>query len=99
ARPQPRYDRRIRDLVQRTGDVTIATALRVRTARGWLRGAPTIVVGLDVVTSLNQSSARTSLSCGNSFRSSRRSPARAGLAPHLRVASDIGRLGLSGYCS
>ena len=50
-RPQQRYDHRLRDLVQRTGDVTIATDLGVprSTARGWLGGAPTVVVCLDVV--------------------------------------------------
>ena len=51
ARPQHRYDHRLRNLVQRTGDVTIATDLGVprSTARGWLGGAPTAVVCLDVV--------------------------------------------------
>ena len=51
ARPQQRYDLRLRDLVQRTGDVTVATDLGVprSTARGWLGGAPTVVVCLDVV--------------------------------------------------
>ena len=51
ARPQQRYDHRLRDLVQRTGDVTVATDLGVprSTARGWLGGAPTVVVCLDVV--------------------------------------------------
>jgi hypothetical protein len=51
ARPQQRYDHRLRDLVQRAGDVTIATDLGVprSTARGWLGGAPAVVVGLDVV--------------------------------------------------
>jgi putative transposase len=50
ARPQQRYDHRLRDLVQRTGDVTVATRLGVprSTARGWLRAAPTVVVCLDV---------------------------------------------------
>ena len=50
ARPQQRYDHRLRNLVQRTGDVTIATDLGVprSTARGWLGGAPTVVVSLDV---------------------------------------------------
>src|ERR1700730_11017477 len=50
ARPQQRYDHRLRHLVQRTGDVTIATDLGVprSTARGWLGGAPTAVVSLDV---------------------------------------------------
>ena len=38
ARPQQRYDHRLRHLVQRTGDVTVATDLGVprSTARGWL---------------------------------------------------------------
>ena len=50
ARPQQRYDHRLRHLVQRTGDLTVATDLGVprSTARGWLRAAPTLVVGLDV---------------------------------------------------
>ena len=50
ARPQQRYDHRLRELVQRTGDLTIATDLGVprSTARGWLRTAPTVVVSLDV---------------------------------------------------
>ena len=50
SRPQQRYDHRLRDLVQRTGDLTIATDLGVprSTARGWLRATPTIVVTLEV---------------------------------------------------
>ena len=46
ARLQRRYDHRLRDLVQRTGDVTIATDLGVprSTARGWLGAAPRVVV-------------------------------------------------------
>jgi hypothetical protein len=50
ARPQQRYDHRLRDLVQRTGDVTIATDLGVprSTARGWLDKAPKVVVSRDV---------------------------------------------------
>ena len=50
SRPQQRYDYRLRDLVQRTGDMTIATDLGVprSTARGWLRATPTIVVSLEV---------------------------------------------------
>jgi hypothetical protein len=50
ARPQQRDDHRLRNLVQRTGDVTVATDLGVprSTARGWLGAAPTVVVGLDV---------------------------------------------------
>jgi hypothetical protein len=49
SRPQHRYDHRPRDLVQRPGDLTIATDLGVprSTARGWLGAAPTVVVGLD----------------------------------------------------
>ena len=49
-RSQLRYDHRLRHLVQRTGDVTVATALGVprSTARGWLGAAPTFVVGLEV---------------------------------------------------
>src|SRR5204862_7890882 len=50
ARPQQRYDHRLRNLVQRTGNVTIATDLGVprSTARGWLGNAPKVVVSLDV---------------------------------------------------
>ena len=50
SRPQQRYDHRLRDLVPRTGDPTIATDLGVprSTARGWLRATPTIVVSLEV---------------------------------------------------
>lgn len=48
--PQQRYDHRLRDLVRRTGDVTLATDLGVprSTARGWVRAAPTVIVSLDV---------------------------------------------------
>ena len=50
SRPQQRYDHRLRDLVQRTGDLTIATDLGVprSTASGWLGAAPTVVVSLEV---------------------------------------------------
>ncbi len=50
ARPQQRDDHRLRNLVRRTGDVTVATALSVlrSTARGWLGGAPRVVVCLGV---------------------------------------------------
>jgi hypothetical protein len=50
ARHQQRYDHRLRDLVQRTGAITIATNLGVprSTARGWLRTPPKVVVSLDV---------------------------------------------------
>jgi transposase InsO family protein len=48
SRPQQRYDHRLRDLVRRTGDLTVATDLGVRrsTARRWLRAKPTIAVSL-----------------------------------------------------
>src|SRR6266852_1541183 len=50
ARLQQRYDHRLRRLVHRTGDVTLATDLGVprSTARGWLAAAPKVVVSLDV---------------------------------------------------
>ena len=50
-RPQKRYDHRLRELVQRTGDLTVATDLGVprSTAWGWLRTASTTTVSLDVV--------------------------------------------------
>src|SRR6266852_4598544 len=50
ARPQRRYDHRLRNLAQRTGDVTVATDLGVprSTARGWLGAASTVVVCLAV---------------------------------------------------
>ena len=50
ARSQRRYDHRLRNLVQRTGDVTVATDLGVprSTARGWLGETATVVVCLDV---------------------------------------------------
>jgi len=50
ARSQQRYDHRLRNLVQRTGDVTVATDPGVprSTARGWLGKTPTVVVCLDV---------------------------------------------------
>jgi len=45
SRPHRRYDRRLRDLVRRTGDLTIATDLGVprSTARVWLAAASTVV--------------------------------------------------------
>jgi hypothetical protein len=45
ARPQQRYDHRLRHLVQRTGDMTVATDLGIprSTACGWLGAAPTVV--------------------------------------------------------
>jgi hypothetical protein len=58
-RRQQRYDHRLRDLVQRTGDVTIATNLGVprSTARGWVLKAPKVVASLDV-TNLDTSELR-----------------------------------------
>jgi len=49
-RRQRRYDHRLRDLIQHTGDMTIATDLGVprSTARGWIGNGPTAVVSLDV---------------------------------------------------
>jgi hypothetical protein len=49
-RRQRRYDHRLRDLVRRTGDLTIATDLGVprSTARGWLAAAPAAVISVDV---------------------------------------------------
>jgi hypothetical protein len=49
-RLQQRYVHRLRDLVQGTGDMTLATDLGVprSTARGWLGKAPKVVVSLDV---------------------------------------------------
>ena len=49
-RTQQRYDHRLRDLVQGTRDLTIATDLGVprSTARGWLSKAPKVVISLDV---------------------------------------------------
>jgi hypothetical protein len=49
SRRQQRYDHRLRELVQRTGNVAIATALGVprSTARGWLVAGPNVVVSLD----------------------------------------------------
>jgi len=48
--PQRRYDHRLRDLIQRTGDLTIATDLGIprSTARGWLGVRPSAVVSLEV---------------------------------------------------
>src|SRR5215469_17475644 len=49
-RSQQRYDHRLRNLVQRTGDVTVAMELGVprSTARGWLGETPRVIVCLDV---------------------------------------------------
>jgi hypothetical protein len=49
-RPQQGYDHRLRDLVQGTRDLTIATDLGVprSTASGWLGKTLKVVVSLDV---------------------------------------------------
>src|ERR671919_970930 len=49
SRPQHRYDHRLREFVQRTGNLSVAADLGVprSTARGWLRTAPTVVVGVE----------------------------------------------------
>ena len=56
ARRQRRYDHRLRELVHRTGDVTIATDVGVprSTARDWLRVTPQVVVSLAVTTLSDQ---------------------------------------------
>jgi putative transposase len=48
SRRQQRYDHRLRELVQRTGDLRIASERGVprSTARGWLGGSPAVVVSL-----------------------------------------------------
>jgi len=58
ARLQQRYDHRLRNLVQRTGDVTVAIDRGVprSTARGWLGTTPTVVFGLDGVDLKNEDS-------------------------------------------
>ena len=50
SRRQQCYDHRLRDLVRRTGNLTIATDLGVprSTARGWLGAAPKVVVSWEV---------------------------------------------------
>ena len=65
ARTQQRYDYRLRNLVQRTRDVTVATDIGVprSMARGWLGGAPTVVVSLDVA-DLTEPELRRELSRG-----------------------------------
>ena len=49
-RPSPPAYDLLRDLVRRTGDVTLATDLGLprSTARGWIRAAPTVVMSLEV---------------------------------------------------
>ena len=74
ARPQQRYDHRLRHLVHRTGDVTVATDLGVprSTARGWLGAAPTVVVCLDVADLTEPELRQEVLKLRRRVRSSRR---------------------------
>ena len=89
ARPQQRYDHRLRDLVQRTGDVTVATDLGVprSTARGWLGAAPTVVVSLDVADLTEPELRQEVLKLRRRVREAHgAAPARAGPATNLRVS-------------
>jgi hypothetical protein len=86
-RSQQRYDHRMRELVQRTWDLTIATDLGVprSTARGWLRTVPTVVVSLEManLTELelrqevlnSEDASRSSRRCSDSYWSCCTSPA------------------------
>jgi len=51
SRVQKNYDHRLRDLVRRTGDLTLATRVGVprSTAAGWLRGPRCTTVTLDAL--------------------------------------------------
>ena len=51
SRQQQTYDHRLRDLVRRTGDLTLATDIGVprSTAAGWLRGSSQATISLDVL--------------------------------------------------
>ena len=50
-RRQRTYDHRLRELVRKTGDLTIATEIGVprSTAAGWIRAEPVEVVTLDIL--------------------------------------------------
>jgi hypothetical protein len=63
SRPQQRYDHRLRDLVRRTGDLTIATDLGVprSTVRGWLGATPRAVVTLSWISERSPRSDRSSI--------------------------------------
>ena len=65
ARLQQRYDHRLRNLVQRAGDVTVSIDLGVphSTALGWLGTTPTVVVCLDVTDSRSRNSDRRYSNC------------------------------------
>ena len=100
ARPQHRYDHRFRELVQRTGDLTIATDRGVprstargwlrtvprSTARGWLRTVPTVVVTLAVADLTEFGTAARGPETPTTRPETRRAaPARAGSAARLRL--------------
>jgi hypothetical protein len=89
ARPQQRYDHRLRHLGQGTGDVTVATHLGVprSTARGWLSAAPTVVVCLDVVDLTEPELRQEVLAAVTRPEALGAAPARAGPATSLRVSS------------
>src|SRR5215472_19261972 len=106
ARSQQCYDHRLRNLVQRTGDVRVVMELGVprSTARGWLVETPRVVVCLDA-TELTcpcrphgptQSGAGTST--GDAQATATRAethgaaPARAGRAASVRVRLTEARL-------
>ena len=74
ARPQQRYDHRLRSLVQRTGAMTVATDFGDprSTARGWRGAAPTVVAVWMWRTSQSRNSERRSSSSDAASRSSRR---------------------------
>ena len=73
SRPQQRYDHRLRDLVQRTGDLTITTdsASALDGERVAPRGA-TMVVSLEVGDLTERELRQEILSCGDASRSSQR---------------------------
>ena len=88
SRPQQRYDHRLRDLVQRTGDLTIAMDLGVprSTARGWLGAAATVVVSLEGA-DLTEPELRQEIPDAAATRREARGapPVGAGPLAHLRV--------------
>jgi hypothetical protein len=86
ARLQQRYDHRLRNLVQRTGDVTVATDLGVprSTARGWLGTTPTVVIGLDVVDLTEPELRREILKLRRRVQHGA-APPRAGSATNLQI--------------
>ena len=88
SRPQQRYDHRLRDLVQRTGDLTIATNLGIprSTARGWLGAAPTVVLSLEVANLHGAGAPAGDPGAAATRREARgAAPVGARLVTHLRV--------------